>query len=361
MHTGTKAFENKSKIAIFSFTEAGSRQNTPVRMFLSSTGYHCESYTVERFADEFGMHPLPENLKSWIGERWGNYTFIFIGAVGIGVRYIAPWVADKYTDSAVLCIDEKGKFVIPVLSGHVGGAVELATLLADGLGAVAVVTTATDLQNKFAVDVFAKKNHLYIDDRVFAKKISAAVLRGERVGFYSSFPIEGKIPAELHLCSSFEELCSLPLGIAVVDTAKIKEVKNILYLPLQIFVIGLGCRRGTAKKDLEQRLEQLLETLGISKNQIAAFTSINLKQDEAGILKLAEEYKAPFVTYSAEELQDIDAVSSESEFVKQITGVDNVCERAAQKYAPKGEVIQKKIKMDGVTFAVVKNSVKLEF
>lgn len=151
----TNEIKDKNRIALFSFTKTGSRQNVSIRKFLSSKGYQCESYTVRRFSGEFDMHSLPEDLKSWIGERWGKHTFIFIGAVGIGVRYIATWVADKYTDSAVLCIDEKVRFIIPLLSGHVGGAVELATLLADSFDAVPVVTTATDLQNKFAVDVFA--------------------------------------------------------------------------------------------------------------------------------------------------------------------------------------------------------------
>lgn len=361
---GTKEIKKKSTVVIFSFTEAGSRENVIVKEFLSLRGYQCESYTLERFANKFEMHSLPENLKRWIGERWGRYSFVFIGAVGIGVRYIAPWVADKYTDSAVLCIDESGKFVIPLLSGHVGGAVELAALLADGIGAAAVITTATDLQNKFAVDIFAKNNHLHIDDRILAKKISASVLQGEKVGFYSSLPIEGKMPEELYLCSSFEELCSLPLGIAVVGSAKTekkKKVKNILYLPLKNLVIGIGCKRGTAKENLGEKLERLLEKLDLSRTQIEAFVSIDLKKDETGILELAEDYKVPFITYSAGALREVDAVSSGSEFVKKITGVDNVCERAAKKYASAGEVIQQKIKMDGVTFAVIRNSVKLKF
>lgn len=352
-----------NKIAVFSFTEAGSRQNAIVSELLSQKGYQCESYTIERFAGQFRMNSLAKNLKKWIGERWGQYSFIFVGAVGIAVRHIAPWVADKYTDSAVLCIDEKGKYVIPVLSGHMGGAVKFAGMLADSLDAVAVITTATDLQNKFAVDVFAKENHLSIESRSLAKEISAAVLRNETVGFYSSFPVDGHIPGDLQMCSSFEELCRQPLGIAIMDTIEKerKKVKNILYLIPQNLVIGIGCRRDVKKDQLEQKLEELLKNLGASKEQIEVFVSIDLKQNETGILELAGEYRVPFITYTAEELREVEGVSSHSEFVEQITGVDNVCERAAKRYAAEGEVIQQKIKMDGVTYAAVKSRVRLEF
>lgn len=351
-----------NKITIFSFTETGSRQNVIISEILSRKGYQCESYTVERFAEQFHMKPLAKDQKKWIGQRWGQYSFVFIGAVGIAVRNIAPWVADKYTDSAVLCIDEKGKFVIPVLSGHMGGAVKLAGMLANELDAAAVITTATDLQNKFAVDVFAKENHLSIASRKLAKEISAAVLRNETVGFYSSFPVKGHIPGDLYVCSSFEELCRQPLGIAVMDAAEkeMKKVENILYLIPQNLVIGIGCRKGVKKEHLKQKLEELLGELDVSGARIEAFVSIELKQDETGILELAKEYKAPFITYTVEELREVEVVSSHSKFVEQITGVDNVCERAAKRYAPAGVVIQQKIKMDGVTYAVVKNKVRPE-
>ncbi|MDU7709681.1 MAG: cobalamin biosynthesis protein CbiG, partial [Clostridium sp.] len=186
--------ENKGKeekpIVIFSFTEEGCRLNRKLNALLAKAGYKCGSYTTERFAAGFGMKTMDQDLKQWIGERWGRCSFLFIGAAGIAIRYIAPWVADKYRDSAVLSMDEKGGFVIPLLSGHVGGAVRLAMLIAEQTGAVPVVTTATDVQNKFAVDVFAKENHLHIGSRRLAKEISAAVLEGKKIGFYSAYPVE---------------------------------------------------------------------------------------------------------------------------------------------------------------------------
>jgi cobalt-precorrin 5A hydrolase len=357
------AASKEKKIVIFSFTEKGSRLNQDINFKLSSSGYECESYTVWRYADQFRIKPLKKDLKNWIGENWRKYTFLFIGAVGIAVRYIAPWVDDKYKDPAVVCIDECGQYVIPVLSGHVGGGVYLASIIAKHTGAVPVITTATDIQNKFAVDVFAKANHLTIGSRVLAKQISAAVLQNDSVGFYSDFPIEGEIPEELTVCSSFEELFDVPIGIAILDKTvkRADEAGNILYLFPQNLVIGVGCKRGTPRDNLQNKLEQLLRSLNKLPDQIEAIASIDLKQDETGILEMAQEYDVPFVTYSADSLQEVDTVSSKSEFVAQITGVDNVCERAAIKHGPSGELIQKKIKMDGVTFAVVRNRVNIKF
>ncbi len=124
--------------------------------------------------------------------RTDSDAVIFIGACGIAVRSIAPYVASKKTDPAVLVVDECGKFVISLLSGHLGGANELAeNSSAEILEAMPVVTTATDLHHRFAVDVFAKKNNCAILNMKAAKEVSAALLAGKKVGFYSEFPWDG--------------------------------------------------------------------------------------------------------------------------------------------------------------------------
>lgn len=137
---------------------------------------------------------------------------------GITVRAIAPFVQDKFHDPAVLCVDEAGTFVIPLLSGHVGGANRLAEFVAGGIGAVPVVTTATDVERKFAVDVFAKDHGLVITDRVLAKRISADILAEEPVGVFSDFGFSGwkKIPEGLFR----DRLCKRNIRITVSDREK---------------------------------------------------------------------------------------------------------------------------------------------
>ena len=143
-------------IKILSFTRTGTRLNQRLCAAFSGSGRECVGYAPAKYVTE-GLHPLPEDRRSLIGAGWGRTAWIFIGAAGIAVRYIAPFVKDKFTDSPVLVLDEKGDYVIPILSGHVGGAAALADEAAELLGAVAVHTTATDVQGKFAVDVFAKR------------------------------------------------------------------------------------------------------------------------------------------------------------------------------------------------------------
>ncbi|MEI3219362.1 MAG: hypothetical protein V8S08_06720 [Lachnoclostridium sp.] len=138
----------------------------------------------------YRLHAYPFCRKTWIRRTskktpsnglenyGGNVPLYLLGQQGL-LATISPWVKDKFTDSPVIVMDEKGQYVIPLLSGHVGGAVETARKIASCTGGVAVITTATDVQGRFAVDVFAKKNNLIITDRVLAKKISAAVLGGE--------------------------------------------------------------------------------------------------------------------------------------------------------------------------------------
>lgn len=359
--------ENQKEIVIFSFTRTGNRLNRQVQEKLAGCGYLCEGYTAARLEEPEGLKALDADLRTWIGGHWGRKTFLFIGAAGIAVRYIAPWVRDKYTDSAVLVMDERGQYVIPLLSGHMGGAVETARVIEREVHARAVVTTATDVQGKFAVDVFARGNHLRITDRHLAKKISAAVLEGEPVGFFSELPVADPLPPGLVWCGSMEELAACAYGIAVAAEAE-KETEagreRILVLspcgPFSI-VVGIGCRRGTPKQQIRESLGKLLGEYGLRPEDVGKMASIDLKKDEPGILAFAKEYQIPFYTYPASKLREVPGEMAGSAFVLETTGVDNVCERAARCCAPGGRLLQPKRSVGGITFALVEEQAVLTF
>ena len=331
------------KIILFSFTGTGASLGRRLCRKLQEKGHICEAYAPEKYVQE-GLRTMPAGRAELIGGQWGRAAFLFIGAAGIAVRYIAPWVKDKYTDSPVLVLDEKGRYVIPLLSGHVGGAAALADEIACLTGGTAVHTTATDVHGKFAVDVFAKEHCLEITDRAAAKAISAAVLAGEKIALYIEEPFgdmlpsqaEGKLPGEVVLCGTREEADAYRYQVVVSgqrpDGAESEGDSGSVILrlkPLEI-AAGIGCRKGIAPELLEQGFLDVLRESGISIRQVKMIASIDLKKDEPALVRLAEKYDVPFVTCPADELRTVEEVTAGSAFVERVTGVDNVCERAAR-------------------------------
>lgn len=357
-------------IRIYSFTKKGSQLNRILRDAFLGAGVSCEGYTVQRFAGELELRPVGDQIQRQIGEIWGETALIFIGAVGIAVRMIAPWVRDKYTDSAVVVLDEEGRYVIPLLSGHLGGAAALAKSVAGITKGTVVLTAATDVQGKFAVDLFAAKNHLRIQDRRAAKQISAAVLEGKRIGLYSKTPVCGTRPENVYICERIEELAAFSHKVVVNGDALLcKEAQeaagNLDNVCLELFsqdvAVGIGCRKGTSKEIIQEELEKILTEFGIDRGRLQAFVSIDLKRNEAGILETAKEYGVPFFTFSPEELRAVEEVSSHSDFVEQVTGVDNVCERAVKRFYPDGKLLFPKTCRGKVTFAAARGGKKIVF
>lgn len=349
------------EIVILSFTDAGCQMACKVRENFIQSGYRVKVYTLTRFCRLYGFHVFPEDKKSWIGSLWGEKALFFIGAAGIAVRMIAPYVKDKFTDSPVLVMDEKGSYVIPLLSGHVGGAVEIAKEIAEKINAQAVLTTATDVEQKFAVDVFAKSNGLVLTDRKKAKEISAVVLDGNKIGLYSVFPVEGNFPEELKLCETEEFLRNYPYGIRIAGrSGERREEETILELPPKNLVLGIGCRKGISEEEIQSAVNEAKKILGFTEKEVIEIDSIDLKKEEEGLLSYAAKWKLPFYTFSAEELGKVKCVSSHSEFVRKVTGVDNVCERAAILAAGEdGRLLMPKQCMNRVTIAVAEKKVRI--
>lgn len=342
------------------------------------------SYRKQKQADQ-RILTWTGRLAGWMAEAIQDAdAFVFVGAAGIAIRAIAPYVTDKTKDPALVVVDEKGEFVIPLLSGHIGGANALAVSIAAHLGAQPVLTTATDVRGLFAVDVFAAKNGLQIRDMKMAKEISAALLRGEKIGFYSELPVEGELPAGLvRVPGELTQRSAMPeinTGQAEADDESLRTGTNLERLPLGIVIspewkpvfsgqlqlvpqcltVGIGCKKGTSRETITQAVKAVFEQTGLSLLAISEVASIDLKQNEAGLLAAVAEYGVPFTTFSAEELKAAAGDFTESSFVKDVTGVGNVCERAAV-LASGGVLIRKKTASDGVTVAVAKRNVRISF
>ena len=299
---------------------------------------------------------VQSSLSSWAGEQMAaHHALVFIGACGIAVRAIALWITDKLHDSPVLVMDEQGQYVIPLLSGHVGGANELAARLAGELGAIPVITTATDLHGSFAVDLFAKRNDLWIRNREGIARVSAKVLAGEEITMSvetGHLAADEAIPAGIRLCAyPPEEKVDVLIADGMEETLQ-REAVRLLLQPKK-YILGVGCKKGTDSVKLETFLRKILEEKGIAIEQIAALASIDVKKEERCLLEFSEKYRIPFQTYSAQELQAVPGTFHGSDFVKAQVGVDNVCERAAMKAAGTGgQICLGKQAQDGMTVAV---------
>lgn len=357
------------KYTVIAFTQNGLRLGERIYRFLSSGENQIRLFVKSKYVtipSESHAKQVTETLSQW-AEKWipGCDGVIFVGASGIAVRTMAPFVKDKRTDPAVVVLDEKGRFSISLLSGHLGGANELAGQLGEAVGAIPVITTATDVNRQFAVDVFAKKNGLLISDMKLAKEVSALILQGKvlyaGMGKGWMKPASERILKELAGVFQFvEQGEKSPDGRQ--GTFWIQTGENqILHLIPQNMILGIGCRKGTACEAIEQLVLQVLEENGIFREAVKKVCSIDLKKEEQGLLAFCEKWKVPFVTYSSQALQQTEGVFTPSKFVSQVTGVDNICERSAVLGSSQGELLVKKQAGGGVTAACAVEDWSVDF
>ncbi len=318
--------------------------------------HNIEAFVPEKYLDAAAHVKLrPDSLYMSTEQSFKNKDcIIFIGATGIAVRAIAPFVKSKKTDPAVICIDEKGINVISLLSGHIGGANKLTLEIAKAVGGNPIITTATDINGKFAIDEWAYGHNLHITSLKKARDISAHILENNKIGFYSDFNVCGSLPEEV-------DLNEKGIGFCVSLDSNIFPFDNTLNLIPKIVSVGVGCRRGASFDAIYNAVKTVLSDCGISPLAIKSINSIELKKDEAGLIKAAEALEVPFNTYKEEELNSIDGEFSHSEFVKFTAGVDTVCERAAVMGSKSMKLHIKKTVINSVTVAAAIDDYELDF
>lgn len=326
-------------IHIISFTRKGTETSLEIKNKLETEESLFLYAKYDSFLpEEFGeVELVDKGLHEWTYDLMKKKeAIIFVGALGLAVRLIAEGIKDKLSDSAVLVVDELGKNVIPVLSGHVGGSNELAVKIAMAIGAYPVITTASDLENVFAIDMFAKERGLSIVNKDGIAKVTADALRDKCIRL------------------SIEDFPPKDGDVVIASDSKYLHSGRLNLCPKE-YAVGIGCRRGT---DFEQLKEFYLRTLreqGIATMAVGAIGSIDLKEDEECLVKLSCEYNLPFITFSKDIMLQAKGSFEESEFVSQTTGVGNVCERAAMLLTENtGSIVLKKKCENGMTIAIAR-------
>lgn len=286
-------------------------------------------------------------VRDWVSREFRSAdALVFIGATGLVVRLIAGQVTAKDKDPAVLVLDEKGHYVIPLLSGHIGGANRLAVELATGLGSQVVITTATDLNGLFAIDEWSAKSGCVIDDTSRIKSVSGALLEGQRVGFVSDFPLEGCLPPGFEPYRHEHKV-----GVCIALDALKNPFPLTLNLLPRIAILGAGSQKGIDPGEFEHFVLDALEENSISVKSLRCLASIDLKREEPCLTTFAANYGLEFATFSAAYLNEMQGLFTGSDFVKEQTGVDNVCERAAVA-AGGSNLLIRKASRDGMTLAL---------
>ncbi|WP_434303702.1 cobalt-precorrin 5A hydrolase [Clostridium botulinum] len=367
---------------------------------------HCKDSNLNLLNDKHYFKKEDFNFKEIVKKSFQDYdAIIFINSTGIAVRAIATFIQSKDKDPAVIVIDNTGKYVISLLSGHLGGANELTEKIAKTIEAEPIITTATDNLNIKAPDIVAKENNLVIEDLKKAKEIAALLVNGQKVAFIDEdslidFPkgyvhnIEDakgivfvtnklyvdktflneneqfisenestykkeNLTSKETVISKYEEENINPINKSVQLTIKHEDLekqrlnnKCILKLIRKNIVLGIGCRKNYDDIAMKENVIKVLKEENIDLRSINSIVSVEIKKDEKAIKELSKFLGCPFITYSLEEIKKVEHKFKGSDFVRKTIGVGSVCEPSIELKGAK--IIKEKQKLTGMTLAIGK-------
>lgn len=361
------------KVAFIALTKKGMEQ---AAIYAETLPVRPDLYLHEHIASDLPDVRHFQNLRVIVPELWANYRLIvFIMATGIVIRHVSQFLQAKDRDPAILAGDEGGKFIIPLLSGHLGGANAWANYFAHNSQATAVITTATDVNGFIAPDEYARRLKWKIDPITNLKIVNRNLLEQGFLKVWSDFPLpsdhpirkdpnyiylgkydEGNLETGLSTTSSTlrsNETLLKEQSDVIISTFW-TEIKNQIRLIPPLLSIGVGCRKGITKDLILDGLELALKQIQASNLAIKGLYSIDRKSDESGLQQAAEQLGIPFMTFSAQDIQSVNERRNlaQSTFVRKELGVDGVCEAASLLGTIQGELILRKCKDRGMTFAI---------
>ncbi|MDH6363382.1 cobalt-precorrin 5A hydrolase [Enterococcus sp. PF1-24] len=347
------------KIAILALTENGKNL---AKKISDSWQTQLAIFVPAKFADEIAKEFPETTFKATIASFFSTYdALICIMATGIVVRSIAPVIEDKRQDPAIIVLDEKGQYVISLLSGHIGGGNQLAVEIAEKLEGTPVITTATDVQGVTALDLMAQAiDGFYADFHESTKLINGLLAAQQKVGLFQRQELVEDLRGltlltEKQLLNLQEqEFTAIIIVSPYVETDLLQNIplltKVVHVIPKQ-FVLGIGAKKNIEFTTVKAEFLNFCQLQKIEPQAIKKIVSIDLKKQESGICQLADWLTIPFETYSADALATVADKYPQSEFVKQTTGVGSVALAAAD-LASQGGVISQRYANQGVTLAL---------
>lgn len=334
--------ENKMKILCFSFSNKGALLGTKLE------GLYSNVYDIKHINNK----EVDGGIKSILEESFKNADgLIFISATGIAIRYISKFVKDKKMDPAILVIDDMGKFVISLLSGHLGGANELSNKIARDISAIPVITTATDGRGIEAIDMYSKRKNYHMLDMTSVKDVTAAMVNGEKIAIYSDY----KEDINYNNFTLIDSLDNIDNDIRALVIVSNKKIDLSLDIPYTVLVpkdinIGIGCKRGVETSRIISAIYEVLDRENIYVESLRKMGTVEVKKDEVGILEAKDILNIPLEIFTIEELKKVESIFEGSEFVRKTIGVSCVSEPSA--YLLGEKMIVLKSVHNGITISI---------
>ena len=325
------------RYAVITFTQQGDK----IAEILASS-FNIDIYSKKRQSDF--------NFKEVSKKVMENYSgIIFISSTGIAVRAIAPYIKSKDVDPAVIVIDNSCNYVISLLSGHLGGANELALEISKMLKAQAVITTATDNLGIIAPDIIAKDNGFIIEDLKKAKDIAALLVEGKKVGFFDE---RGMVQTPAGYNSNLEHISGmLYIGSKDVTNGVLQEGSvPTLKLIRRDIVLGIGCRKDFSTEKMQKTVLKVLKEHNIDNRAIKSIATVEIKKDEVAIKALADHFNCQLKIFTTEDIGKVQHKFEGSDFVEKTIGVRVVSEPCVDLSGAR--IISGKMKLDGMTLCI---------
>ncbi len=334
----------RAETAVIALTRNGSRIGASLAVRL-----RAELAVPEKFAGVEGvkgvpvtLHPFRHSVLQEVRQRWHQHRrLVLVMPTGVAVRAVAPLLHHKSKDPAVICLDETGRWVIPLVGGHQAGANALAREIARYTGGAAAVTTASDVQGLPALDLLGREAGWRIAENSALTQASAALVNGEPVGLF----VDPELPASVHaqVEAAFRDVPNVAPVAALADLSDAFDAAlvvthrrltgtlaptTVTYHPPVLYV-GMGCRRGVPATELRRALETACKEAGLSLESIAALVTADVKREEPGLQALAEQLGVPLRVVSSDTLRNLPTGAFTPSAAQEHFDVPGVAEPAA--------------------------------
>jgi cobalt-precorrin 5A hydrolase len=352
-------------IVVVAITRRGVETALKIKAALDKAGVNSTVYAPKKY-NQNGVVTLDKKLADFIKDTYSTVNaLVAVMATGIVIRAVAPLLESKLTDPAVVGVDATGKFVISLLSGHYGGANELARTIAKGIGATPVITTASDVTGKVSVDELAKTMHLTIQNPESLVAVNAALVNGDKLVLVLAGDV--KVPTSTingyeikkaeNGVQALEIINGYDAGVIIThEPLSIdKFVKPFTILKAKSLVVGLGARKDSTLDSIIKAVDSALERVHVPLARVNRFATVDIKRNSKAMVDAAERLGALLEFLSVDALRSLNHqdLSPDSKMVQEKIGVGGVCERAALLIAGKNsKLLLKKTKLNGVTVAI---------